>query len=239
MSQLSLTLPPAPDPDANRFVLGPSNQAAVQIIESWPRWPGASLALVGPAGSGKSLLASIWVARAGAVRLSGASIDPEEALQHAYADQPIALEAPEALPEDGLFHLLNAVAERRGSLLLTHRAPPAQWRTRLPDLRSRLAALPVAALERPDDALLRAILVKKFSAHQLRVSAEVIDLILSRCERSAASVEAMATRLDAAALAQGRSITLALARSVLAESNSSEPENDLSLMRLRAEYDQG
>lgn len=221
MSQLSLTLPPTPDPDVHRFVLGPSNQAAARVIESWPRWPGPTLALVGPPGSGKSLLASIWSARAAAVRLSGASTDAEQTLRHAYADQPIALEEPEQLPEEGLFHLLNAVAERRGSLLLVHRAPPAQWRSRLPDLRSRLAALPVAALEQPDDALLRAILVKKFSAQQLRVSAEVLDFILSRCERSAASVEAMAERLDAAALAQGKSISLALARAVLAQSAES------------------
>lgn len=218
MSQLSLTLPPAPDPDADRFVLGPSNQAAARMVDAWPHWPAPSLALVGPPGSGKSLLASIWAARAGAVRLSGASTDVEQALRHAYADQPIALEEPERLPEEGLFHLLNAVAERRGSLLLAHRSPPAQWRSRLPDLRSRLAALPVAALEQPDDALLRAILVKKFSARQLRVSAELLDFILSRCERSAASVEAMAERLDAAALAQGKSISLALARAVLAQS---------------------
>lgn len=221
MSQLSLTLPPAPDVEADRFVLGPSNESAARMIESWPRWPGPSLALVGPPGSGKSLLAAIWAARVAAARFSGASVSVEEALGRAYADQPIALETPEALPEEGLFHLLNAVAERRGSLLLVHRSPPAQWPSRLPDLRSRLAALPVAALEQPNDSLLRAILVKKFSAHQLRVGSEVLDFVLARCERSAAAVEAMAERLDAAALAQGKSITLALARAVLAQ--SSEP----------------
>ncbi len=218
MSQLSLVLPPAPDADPDRFIVTGSNQMAARLVESWPNWPGSTLALVGPTGSGKSLLASLWAARAAAERLDGASVNADEAMALAYADRPLMLERPDLLTDQGLFHLLNAVAERRGHLLIAHRAPPAQWAARLPDLRSRLAALPMAVLEQPDDALLRAILVKKFSARQLRVSAEVLDYILSRCERSAASVEAVAAALDAAALAQGKPISLPFARAVLTQS---------------------
>ena len=221
MSQLSLTLPTAPDTDGDRFVVAASNEQAFRLVESWPQWSGPSLALCGPAGSGKSLLAHRWTSRVSAVSLNGRSVNADQALAIAYAGTAVCLEQPELMPEATLLHLLNAISERQGSLLLTHRQAPSQWAVDLPDLRSRLAALPVALLEQPDDGLLRAILVKKFSARQVRVGADLLDYLLARCERSAASIEAMAELLDSAALAQGKPITLPLARSVLAQSTAS------------------
>jgi len=221
MSQLSLALPPLPDPDADSFVLSGCNERAARLVDSWPNWPGPTLAVSGPEGAGKSLLAARWAARVGAAILDGRVIDLDQAMERAYAGRPIQLDHPEGVAESSLLHLLNAAAERKGGLLLVHREPPAQWPARLADLRSRLAALPVAALERPDDALLRALLVKKFSARQVRVNAELLDFLLSRCERSAASIEALVVRLDGAALAAGKPITLPLARAVLAEPTDS------------------
>ena len=44
------------------FLPAPSNAAALAWIERWPDWPGPALALYGPAGCGKTHLASIWQA---------------------------------------------------------------------------------------------------------------------------------------------------------------------------------
>ena len=41
------------------FLEGPSNAAALALIERWPDWPARSIVLVGPEGSGKSHLAEI------------------------------------------------------------------------------------------------------------------------------------------------------------------------------------
>ena len=69
-----------------------------------------------------------------------------------------------------MFHLLNLVKEDDANVLLTT-APTALtlWAVRLPDLASRLRALPVVELAAPDDALLRAVLVKLFVDRQLSV----------------------------------------------------------------------
>ncbi|MFX6011204.1 DnaA/Hda family protein, partial [Acinetobacter baumannii] len=81
-------------------------------------------------------------------------------------------------------HLFNAVAERGGSLLLTATTAPAYWNTVLPDLRSRLKALPVAILAMPDDALFKAVLAKLFTDRRLQISPEVIEFLTLRLERS-------------------------------------------------------
>ena len=71
--------------------------------------------------------------------------------------------------ETALFHLLNLAREEAAYVLLTARTAPAAWTIRTPDLASRLKALPVVALAPPDDALLRAVLVKLFADRQLGV----------------------------------------------------------------------
>ena len=52
------------------FLEGPSNAAALALIEHWPDWPSRVMALTGPQGSGKSHLAAIWAAESGARFLS-------------------------------------------------------------------------------------------------------------------------------------------------------------------------
>ena len=57
----------------------------------------------------------------------------------------------------------------------------------LVDLRSRVRALPIAQIAPPDEALLRAVLVKLFSDRQLTVEPEVIGYLVVRMERSMAA----------------------------------------------------
>jgi chromosomal replication initiation ATPase DnaA len=99
--------------------------------------------------------------------------------------------------------------------LLTGRTPPARWPLALPDLRSRLAALPVAALAPPDDAVLEAVIVKLFADRQLRVEPDVVRFLANRIDRSFAAVAEAVAALDRAALAHGRAVTVPLVRSVL------------------------
>ncbi len=55
---------------------------------------------------------------------------------------------------------------------------------RLPDLVSRLNALPVVEILPPDDALLRGVLVKHFADRQIAVAESIISFILVRMPRS-------------------------------------------------------
>src|SRR3984893_10527951 len=48
------------------FLSGPGNEAALALIDAWPDWPSRAVALIGPEGSGKSHLANVWAAAAGA-----------------------------------------------------------------------------------------------------------------------------------------------------------------------------
>ena len=214
--QLTLDLAHAESFAPEDFLQSPANAAAFGAVDAWPEWPSPTLALVGPEGSGKSHLSAIWAARAGARFLSGRAL-ALGGVPEALATGALVLEdvAPGAVDERALFHLLNLVQEKESHLLITTLSPPAGWKVRIADLASRLRALPVATLAPPDDALLRAVLVKLFADRQLGVDEGLVSFLAQRIERSFTGAKAAVERLDREALRRQRPVTRALAAEML------------------------
>ena len=100
-------------------------------------------------------------------------------------------------------------------MLITARSAPAVWAIRTRDLASRLKALPVVALAPPDDALLRAVLVKLFADRQLGVDEQLVSYVATRIGRSFAEARAAVATLDQEAMRRQRPVTRALAADVL------------------------
>jgi len=219
--QLAIPLPETVDHSRDAFLEADCNRAALAAVTAWPAWPSRTLVLSGPEGSGKTHLAAFWAETAGARAIAAAGL---EAAMRQAGDAPLAVEdvPPDEPPETALFHLINAAAERGSWLLLTSCREAALWRVALPDLRSRLRQAAEARLAPPDDAFLRALLVKLFADRQLAVERPVLDYLLQRVERSPAAIRDLVARLDAASLARGRAVTRALAREVLAEGAAGE-----------------
>ena len=194
------------------FLEGPSNAKALALIERWPDWPDRLAVLVGPEGSGKSHLAAIWAQMTGA-RILSAKLLGETDLPHAFATGALVVEdlEPEGLNERALFHLINMAREQQVDVLLTARTPPASFVVSIRDLGSRLRVLPVVALEAPDDALLRQLIVKLAADRQLAVDEALVTYLANRIERSFASARAAIALLDEEALRQHRPVTRALA----------------------------
>lgn len=117
--------------------------------------------------------------------------------------------------EAALFHLLNLARERRTHVLITCETPPDRWGLTTPDLLSRLRLAPSVALDPPDDALLKAVLVKLFVDRQLVVDTSVVDYIALRIERSLAKAAEVVNLLDREALSRGRRVSRAIAAEIL------------------------
>jgi chromosomal replication initiation ATPase DnaA len=211
--QLALSLEHAESFAREDFLSGPSNTAALALVETWPDWPARAVVLVGPAGSGKSHLASIWAARANAHFLLGPALKQAK-LPAALASGALVVEdlAAGSFDERALFHLINLVREEGAYLLLTTSSP-----LEIPDLASRLKALPVVMLAPPDDALLRAVLVKLFADRQLAVDEALVGFLATRIERTFQAARAVVARLDQEAMQRKRPLTRALAAEVLRE----------------------
>jgi chromosomal replication initiation ATPase DnaA len=229
-TQLSLALDREPSYDRELFVVSACNREAAAAVDGWPDWPGGALALIGPEGSGKTHLARAWAARTGAAVAGAPPLDIAQ-----LPPGPVLLEDADRRPADmTLFHLINR-AQAGASLLLTARTPPRSWVAALPDLRSRLNALPTAALGAPDDLVLRGVLLKFFRDRNIRPEPELPTYLLRRMERSVSAASAMVSRLDEAAGAARREVTRALARDLL-EGRRETAELFERDLRLRGQY---
>lgn len=216
--QLALALDHAESYAREDFLSGPCNEAALRLIDLWPDWPSNALALVGPEGSGKTHLAMIWAAAAGARVVSARTLH-EGGLGSALATGALVVEdAAAGGNERVMFHLMNMAREEKASLLFTARAAPAVWTIVIPDLASRLRAMPVATLQPPDDAMLRGVMVKLAADRQLALDDTVVSYLSTRIERSFAAARSAIIALDNEALRRGRPATRALAAEIFRDS---------------------
>lgn len=219
--QLALPFAHRPRLDRLGFLAADSNRAALAWLApgAAARWPSRRLALWGEAGGGKTHLLHVWAREQDALLLPGTALRDLDALFRApdrwggiaIDDADLAGDAP------ALLHALNAVHEAGLPVLLAARAAPARWEVALPDLRSRLRAMQAVELGRPDDALLRTLLLRLLAERQLAVAPPVVDWLLQRLPRTAAAMRELARRLDERALASGRGVGRALAARVLGE----------------------
>lgn len=208
--QIPFDLGHRPGLSREELVVSDANRQAVALIDAWPDWPATVVVLAGPAGSGKSHLASIWAESANAVRIEPSGI--EGCVEDAPLSHPVLIDdADTDLDEHGLFHLINAARAAGTYILLTSRLFPSAWGVRLPDLESRLRAAATVEILEPDDHLLAAVITKLFADRQVEVEQHVVQFLVRRIERSLSTAIDVVDRLDRAALEQKTRITRALA----------------------------
>lgn len=204
------------------LVITAGNRLAVGWLDRWPAWPVHGLVLHGPAGAGKTHLAQVFREASGARPVDPAGLADADPIALAAGARALMVDDADAVAgvpgrERGLLHLLNVVAAGGGSVLLTGRQAPAMWPVGLPDLASRLAALPTVPVPDPDDQALAAVMTKLFRDRQLPLPQPVLRFLLPRMERSFDAAARLVAALDRASLAAGRPLSVALARSVLPE----------------------
>jgi chromosomal replication initiation ATPase DnaA len=210
VSQLILPIEPASRMTRDDFILAPGNQHALAFLDAWPDWAMPAAALYGPSASGKTHLARIWAARAGATLADARDLA-------APITGPAVVENCDSVSGHAHESVLFAMLERSTPLLLTGRGAPSIWPVGLPDLASRFRALVSFELGGADEALLMALAVKLFADRQVQVPEAVITELVQQLERSPAAIRDFIARADATALSRQKPINLQLIRELMAD----------------------
>ncbi|WP_428682746.1 HdaA/DnaA family protein [Sphingopyxis sp.] len=184
------------------LIVGTSNADAIRYLRHVSTWPVRTAVLTGPRGSGRSLIGRLFARETGGRVIDG----------------------PDSVSEEEIFHAWNAAQSSGTPLLIIADAPPAEWGVKLPDLASRLAAVPVLTIGEPDDCLARDLIEALFAQRGIAIVPEVPSYIVPRMERSYAMIHRVVAALDSASLEKGRGISIRLTRETLLSQGLIDPD---------------
>lgn len=211
--QLRLELPLAPPRLSRRdYVVTAGNETTLLLLDAWRASDEPFLAIAGPVGAGKSHLLAIL---AEAFR---APVIEAGALGRADETTPlIAIDQAEITTDSHeLVRLLEATRRRGARAAIAGRGEPGDWAGGLVDLRTRLAAMPRIDAAEPDEALLRAVILKLLIDRQLRPPADLIEQAAARLPKTFKAAQIFVALLDEEAGSRGVDITAALGREIAA-----------------------
>lgn len=172
---------------------GEANALAVRLVEGWREWPVPVAVVSGPPRSGKSLLGREFR------RFSGGHL----------------IDDAQGMADEALFHAWNRALDTGVPLLMLAREGPERWTVSLPDLRSRLAAVPHVRIAEPDHELVRSLVEQGLAAAGTAFAPDAPEWIARRVERSYANVAAIIARLNHASLSSNRKISVSFAKETL------------------------
>lgn len=117
--------------------------------------------------------------------------------------------------ERALFDLYNRARDSQATLLFAANAAPAQLGLALPDLASRLSACAQYALQPLNEAGRREALRQRAQQRGLEIEDNALDWLFARQPRDLAALMELFEKLDHAALAAQRRITIPFLREML------------------------
>ena len=199
------------------FYVGPSNYYTFELINKWPKWEKNFLNICGEKYSGKSHLANIFLKKFGGIKIESNLLNDDN-LKATKPYQNIILENLNLqINEKLIYTLFNIIDQDNKFLIITSKKPIVEINFKLDDLRSRTKNCLLAKIEKPDDELMFALILKNLSDRQITLDKKLIDFIIKRVERSYGKIFEFIYKIDKISLKKKKSIDFKIINEALEE----------------------
>tara|TARA_B100001540_G_scaffold308930_1_gene324329 strand:- start:379 stop:1041 length:663 start_codon:yes stop_codon:yes gene_type:complete len=166
------------------FFVSKCNYFAFNLIESWPRWEKNILNIHGEKFSGKSHLSEIFKKKNKAIIIKNHEINDDFFKKIRFHENIILDNLDYVSNENILYSIFNFSEQYNKYLIINSNKPINDIDFSLPDLKSRLKNCIYAKIDKPDDDMIFALVLKHFSDRQIKIEKKIIEYITKRIERS-------------------------------------------------------
>ncbi len=199
----------------NDFFVTKSNQHVFKLINDWPKWEKRFINIYGEKFSGKTHLINIFLKKNNGIKIDSQSFN-ESYLRKVKINENIVLENLEVdINEKLFFTLLNIIEQDNKYLIITSLDPVTKINFKLKDLNSRMKNFILQNIEKPDDELIFAILLKNFSDRQISIEKKLIEFTIKRIDRSYGKIFDFIYKIDEMSLKKKKSIDMKIIKEVL------------------------
>ena len=199
------------------FFISKSNKHIFDLLNSWPRWEKNFLNISGEKFSGKTHLVNIFLKKFKGIKFEANLLDNEK-IKDIKIYQNIILENLDKNVDEKLFYtLLNIIDQDNKFLIVTSDKSIVDIEFELNDLKSRAKNFLLQNIEKPDDELIIALLIKNLSDRQISIQKKLIDYIVKRINRSYGKIFEFIYKIDEMSLKKKKSIDLKIIKDVLGE----------------------
>ena len=199
------------------FYVSKSNKHIFELLNKWPKWEKNFLNINGENFSGKTHLINIFLKKFNGIKLESNSLNNND-LKDIKIHQNIVLEnLNEKVDENLFFTLCNIIEQDNKYLIVTSNQPIVDIDFDLIDLKSRSKNFLLQNIEKPDDELIFALILKNLSDRQISIDKKLINYIIKRIDRSYGKIIDFIYKIDEVSLKKKRSIDFKIIKEVLGE----------------------
>ena len=199
------------------FYVSSSNKHIFSLLKQWPKWEKNFLNISGEKFSGKSHLVNIFLKKFKGLKLNAKSLKNED-LKTIKTHEIIILEDLDSnIDERLVYSLFNIIDLDNKYIIVTSSIPIVDINFSLADLKSRTKNFLLQNINKPDDELIFALILKSFSDRQITIDKKLIDFIIKRIDRSYSNIFNFIYKVDELSLKNKRPIDFKTIKEILGE----------------------
>jgi chromosomal replication initiation ATPase DnaA len=199
------------------FYVSKSNEFSFKLLDSWPNWEKNFVNLIGENFSGKTHLINIFLKKFKGIKINASKIN-NEFLKNIKIYENIVIEnLNNEINETLFFTLLNIIDQDNKYLIVTTTKPIVNMLFELDDLNSRSKNFILSEIEKPEDDLVFALILKNLSDRQISIDKKLIDFIIKRIDRSYGKISDFIYKIDEISLKRKKPIDFKVIKEILGE----------------------
>ena len=199
------------------FYVSNSNKHIFTLLSQWPRWEKNFLNINGEKFSGKTHLVNIFIKKFKGIKLNADSLTDNDLKVIKIHENIILENLNEKVDEKLIYSLFNIIDLDNKFIIVTSEKPIVEIHFNLLDLKSRTKSFLLQKIEKPDDELMFALILKNLSDRQITIDKKLIDFIIKRIDRSYGKILDFIYKVDELSLKKKRPIDFKIIKEVLGE----------------------